>query len=40
MMKQKANDTVVDLVTTELKEIKTANIDMNEMFKDFIITAK
>jgi len=40
MMKQKANDTVVDLVTTELNEIKTSNTDKNEMFKEFIITAK
>ena len=38
--KQKANNTVGDLITTELKEIKTANTDMNEMFKDFFITAK
>jgi len=39
-MKEKANNTIVDLVTTELKEIKSANTNMNEMFKDFIITAK
>ena len=39
-MKQKANNTVVDLVTTELKEIKTAIIDMNEMLKEFFITTK
>jgi len=39
-MKQKANNIVVDLVTTELKEIKTANTDMNEMFKKFFITVK
>jgi len=34
------DNTVVNLVTTELKEIKTANTDMNEMFKKFFITAK
>ena len=28
-MKQKANNTVVNLVTTELREIKTSNTDMN-----------
>jgi len=39
-MKQKTNNTIVDLVTIELKDIKSTNTDMNEMFKEFIITAK
>ena len=39
-MKQKANNTIVDLVTTELKDMRSDNADMNEMFKEFIITAK
>ena len=39
-MKQKANNTIVDLVTTELKDMRSDNADMNEMFKEFMITAK
>ena len=39
-IKQKANNVVVDLVAFELKDIKTTNTDMNEMFKDFFITAQ
>ena len=39
-MKQKTNNIVVDIVTTKLNDIKTSNTDMNEMFKDFIITTK
>ena len=39
-MKQKANNTIVDLVTTELKDIKSTNADMNEIFKEFMITTK
>ena len=39
-MKQKANNTIVDLITTELKDIKSTNADMNEMFKDFMITTQ
>ena len=39
-MKQQANNTIVDLVTTELKDIKSANTDMNEMFKEFMLTTK
>jgi len=38
--KEKANNNVLDLVTTQLNELKNTNIDMNEIFKDFIITAK
>ena len=39
-MKQKANSTVVDLVTTHLNDMRSGNADMNEMFKEFMITAK
>ena len=39
-MQQKANNIVVDLVASELNEIKTANTDINEMFKEFFITVK
>ena len=39
-LKKKANNTVVSIVTTGLKETKSVNTDMNEIFKDFIITAK
>ena len=39
-MKQKANNAVVDRLSSELNDIKPANIDMNEMFKEFFITAK
>jgi len=39
-LKEKANNTIIDLVTTQLKDIKSANTDMNEILKDFIITAK
>ena len=39
-MKQKTNNTIVDLVTTELKDIKSTNADMNEIFKEFMIITK
>jgi len=39
-LKEKANNTVVDLITTQLKELKSANTDMNEIFKSFITIAK
>ena len=37
-MKQKAHNIGFDLVASELKDIKTANMDMNEMFKEFFVT--
>ena len=40
MMKQKVNNAVVYLVAYKLKEIKTTYTDMNEIFKEFFITAK
>ena len=39
-MKQKAHNIGFDLVISELKDIKTANMDMNEMFKEFFVTTK
>ena len=39
-MKNMANNAAVDRVTTELQQIKSVNNDMNDMFKDFIITVK
>ena len=39
-MKQKANNTIADRVTTALKDIKSTNADMNEIFKEFMITTK
>ena len=35
-LKEKANNTVVDLVTTKTKSLISANTNMSEVFKDFI----
>ena len=37
-MKQRVHNIGFDLVASELKDIKTANMDMNEMFKEFFVT--
>ena len=34
-LNEKANNNVVDLATTQLKELKSANPDMNEIFQRF-----
>ena len=39
-LKDKANKTVVDPVTAQLKELNSGSTDMNQIFKDIIITTK
>ena len=34
-LKEKANNTIVDLVTTQLQELSSSNSDMSQIFKDF-----
>ena len=36
-IKQKANNTIVELVTSQFKEFNTSNSDVSQMFKDLII---
>ena len=38
--KEEANNTVVDLVTTQLKELSSSNSDMSKMFQDMVIATK
>ena len=39
-LEEKANNTNIDLVTTQLQELNSSNTDMNQISKDFIIIAK
>jgi len=39
-LRQKTNNTVVDLVTTRLQELSSNSSGMSEIFKDFIAVAK
>ena len=39
-LKEKANNTIVSLVTSQLKELNSSNSDMSQIFKDFITTTK
>ena len=39
-LKEKVNDTTVDLVTTQLKELNNSNSDISQIFKDFITNNK
>jgi len=39
-LREKVDNTVVDLITTELKELSSSCSDMSQIFKDFITTRK
>ena len=39
-LKEKANDIVVHLVTSQLKELSSCNSNMSKMFQDLVTTAK